>query len=86
MILPTKGIAPDQALLTVGARLLALLDRPKTVSRLWHEIQSRSGQPNDLRFDWFVLALDLLHMLGIVELEHGRLRKVVAPADTEGAP
>ena len=35
MILPTKGLALDRALLSVGAEVLRRLDRPKTVSRLW---------------------------------------------------
>jgi len=83
LILPTKGIAPDQALLTVGARLLQRLDRPKTVSRLWNEVRTPDHQPTQLRFDWFVLALDLLFMLGTVEMKQGTLRRIVASAEGE---
>lgn len=85
MILPTKGIAPEQALITVGGQLLRLLDRPKTVSRLWHEIRSQGARTSELRFDWFILALDLLHILGAIELDHGRIRKLTARRDAEGA-
>lgn len=83
MILPTKGIAPEQALLTIGGRLLVLLDRPKSVSRLWHEVRPQEGRGSELRFDWFVLALDLLYVLGAVELDRGRIRKVGARAEKE---
>lgn len=72
MILPTKGIAPNQALLTVGAMILRLLDRPKTVSRLWDEFRLHAVES---RFDWFVLGLDLLYLLGAIEMERGRVHK-----------
>lgn len=76
MILPTKGIAPEQALLTVGATVLSLLDRPKTVSRLWEDIRKHEAATVALRFDWFMLALDVLYMLGTIEMAQGRIRKI----------
>lgn len=79
MILPTKGIAPEQALLAVGARILKQLDRPKTVSRVWDEIRGLGTRRVELRFDWFVLALDLLYTLGAIEMAQGRLRRVAGP-------
>jgi ABC-3C biological conflict system middle component len=83
MILPTKGINADRALLSVGADILRLLDEPKTVSRLWDEARlTRIMRKTSatLSFDWFVLALDLLYALGIVELEQGRLVRRSASA------
>jgi hypothetical protein len=95
MILPTKHLREDQALIAVGAELLGLLDEPKTVSRLWDELRraraetattpaaNRPSQPQQpvqarstVPFDWFILALDLLYLLGAVELQRGRIRKV----------
>lgn len=75
MILPTKRLSPDKALITVGAEILRLLTEPKTVSRTWEEIrQSRKDREGDrLTYDWFVLALDLLYSLGALTLERGRL-------------
>lgn len=74
MILPTKRIHQDRALLAVGAEILRRLDEPKTVSRLWDEVQkayrSRSSSPT-LTYDWFVLSLDLLFAINIVALNHG---------------
>lgn len=83
MILPTKHISRERALLTVGARLLARLDFPKTVSALWEEV-SKPNTPGDkkkpaLRYDAFVLTLDLLYMLGAVHLQNGLLRRNKRP-------
>ncbi|HMV65752.1 MAG TPA: hypothetical protein PKA64_02785 [Myxococcota bacterium] len=83
MILPTKGIDPDRALLALGADVLRLLDEPKTISRVWEELAEAHADPqrSTLTFDWFVLSLDVLFALGIVSLERGRL----TPAP-QGAP
>jgi hypothetical protein len=75
MILPTKGIAPRKALISLGGEILELLDETKTVSRLWDDFRKRGEYHEDVTFDWFVLSLDLIFMLGAVELEHSRLRR-----------
>jgi hypothetical protein len=76
MILPTKGLAVDRALLSVGAEMLRRLDRPKTVSRLWEQMRHRqSSLLEAISYDWFLLALDLLYSLGAVDFEDGRLRR-----------
>lgn len=81
MILPTKHIRPSRALLAVGGDLLASLREPMTVSRLWDDVRSKRGDPGEpapINYDWFVLALDLLFILGAVELDRGLLRKTAA--------
>lgn len=75
MILPTKGIAPQQALVALGADVLRLLDESKTVSRLWSEFKGQEPRADAVTFDWFVLALDLLFVLGTVEFDRGRVRR-----------
>ncbi|MCY3690097.1 MAG: hypothetical protein OXI17_08205 [Gammaproteobacteria bacterium] len=78
MILPTKHILPDRALLGVGAEVLGVLKRPMTVSMLWDEIRSRRSvdEPNAvLDYRWFVLALDLLYIIGAVEFDRGLIQK-----------
>lgn len=78
MILPTKHIRPDRALLAVGGDLLLSLREPMTVSRLWDDFRSKRGDPGEpspINYDWFVLALDLLFMINAVELDRGLLRK-----------
>jgi hypothetical protein len=80
VILPTKHIHPDRALLAVGSNLLVLLREPMTVSRLWDDVRlkrGKVGEPAPINYDWFVLALDLLFMIGAVEIDRGLLRKAV---------
>lgn len=79
MILPSKHLSQDRALLTVGARILQRLQQPKTVSALWEEVP-RSGKEDSrlvstLSYDGFVLALDLLFLMGTIEMEDGLLAR-----------
>lgn len=81
MILPTKRLSQDRSLLYVGAEILRLVDEPKTVSRLWQELQSeRSAQSGlaPLTYDWFILALDLLFLINAIRVERGRIEKVAS--------
>lgn len=78
MILPTKRITAERSLLGIGGRVLQLLDEPRTVSRLWDEFKKHEQSTDSasrITYDWFVLALDLLFMLGAVSLEKGLLRR-----------
>lgn len=77
MIVATKGIHPRQALLTVGAQAITVLQEPQTVSATWTALSEYRKSLGDkpIGFDWFVLALDLAYVLGAVELgEDGLLR------------
>jgi hypothetical protein len=76
MILPTKGVALDRALLSIGAEILRRLDRPKTVSRLWELMRDRgSSLSGGIAYEWFSLSLDMLYMFGAVDLDDGRVRR-----------
>lgn len=78
MILPTKRIPQDRALLAVGADILGILEEPKTVSKVWDDLKSvRSSRlrGSTLSFDWFTLALAMLFMMGAITLDNGRLRR-----------
>ncbi len=79
MIVPTKGVEPDRALLAIGAEVLRLLDVPKTVSRVWAELRrsrEESSVETNLSFDWFVLSLDLLYAVGAIDFTRGQLEKI----------
>lgn len=79
MILPTKHMRTQRTLLGVGAEVIALLDQPKTVSRVWADLKKKRGEDDlKLSFDWFVLSLDLLFSIDAVELYRGRLQLKVA--------
>ena len=78
MILPTKHIRAERALIGVGAEILETLREPMTVSRLWDEVRrSRSiAFPHaPIDYNWFILALDLLFAMGTVETKRGILHK-----------
>jgi hypothetical protein len=79
MILPSKHLPQNRALLTVGAHVLRHLDRPKTVSAIWDELSRRDktnpGLLPSLTYDWFVLSLVLLFAVGAIELNQGLLTR-----------
>ena len=78
MILPTKHLAQDRAILTIGARILPSLEHPITVSALWEHLSLDSVSsisPNSIRYDSFVLALDLLFLMGTIQLNDGLLKR-----------
>lgn len=79
MILPSKHLHQDRALLTVGAQVLKCLDRPKTVSALWEEFHrgcvSNPNAAPRISYEWFVLALDLLYAIGAICLSNGLVSK-----------
>ncbi|MBO9401172.1 ABC-three component system middle component 6 [Shimia sp. R9_3] len=74
MILPTKHVRADRALIGVGGELLSLLNEPMTVSRLWDAIRERRSTATlnaPVEYTWFILALDFLFMIGAVEARRG---------------
>ncbi len=77
MLMPTKHIKTENALVGVGGEVLALLDEDKTVSRLFYDLQEwrRSNELSTVHFDWFLLAVDFLFSVGAVRFEEGVLKK-----------
>jgi hypothetical protein len=69
MILPSKHLSQEKALLTIGAELLKQLNRPKTVSAVWEQ----AHQTVSISYDWFILALDLLYTIDAIEIHSGLL-------------
>jgi hypothetical protein len=84
MILPTKGIPPQKALVSLGAEVLRLLTETKTVSRLWDDFRKSKEQGGEVTFDWFVLSLDLLFTLGIVEFEREGAQRTARRQEPRG--
>ena len=74
MLLPSKHLSADQALITWGAHVLALLARePKTVTRTWDEI--RVGLVTPISYEWFILTLDMLAAVDAIRFERGKLQR-----------
>lgn len=68
MILPSKHISQDQALIGVGAVLLKHIDKPQTVTSLWESVCAHVSIGT---FERFVLALDMLHITGVIAMKNG---------------
>jgi hypothetical protein len=73
MIAPDKHISIDSSLIGIGAAVLRELSDPRTVTSLW---ESCRQLPAIGTFHRFVLALDLLYLLGAVELRGGMIVRV----------
>ncbi|MFH1137889.1 MAG: ABC-three component system middle component 6 [Pseudomonadota bacterium] len=76
MILPSRHLSRNRALLTVGGAIIKCLAQPVTVSALWEEMRRSTDKQKDLpylRYDAFVLALDMLFLIGAIELKKGLL-------------
>ena len=72
MILPTKHINPLDSLLGIGALILERLKSKKTITQLWDETRDL---PQVATFERLVLGLDLLYMMGVIELDGGVIRR-----------
>lgn len=78
MILPTKHLPQDRALLSIGAEILGELTEPRSVSELWEAVREARGKNPSaapLSFDWFVLALNLLYAISAIDHNNGILRQ-----------
>jgi len=71
MILPTKHVRLEDSLIGIGAELLPMLDgSPSTMTTLWESYRSlREQTKRPIPYANFVLALDLLHIVGLVDLD-----------------
>lgn len=72
MILPSKHIPEDQALLGVGAVLLRYLERPQTVTSLWEKVRNSRAVGT---YERFLLSLILLHITDLVDLSQGLIHR-----------
>ena len=77
MLMPTKHIRTENALIGIGGDILMQLDTPKTVSRLFYDMKQFREQKKltVLQFDWFLLSLDFLYTVDAIRFELGLIRK-----------
>ena len=76
MILPTKHIRISESLIGLGGYLLKLLDKPMSIDNLWFKYTNYNNNkfPAYHHFDNVVLSVNLLFMMGIIEIkENGEL-------------
>ena len=76
MILPTKHIRISESLIGLGGYLLKLLNEPMTIDELWIKFSKYNNKkyPAYHNFDNLVLSLNLLFIIGIIEInDNGEL-------------
>ena len=77
MILPTKNIRPDRALLTLAGTVYDSLGSPRTVSGVWDDFRTQQ-EARPISYAFFILAVDLLFLMKLISLgEDGLLRRHV---------
>lgn len=60
------------SLIGTGSKILVELKVPQTVSSLWEKARAINEIKN---FEKFVLTLDFLYSIGLIELEEGIIRR-----------
>ena len=76
MILPTKNISPDRALLTLAGKVFQGLSTPRTVSGVWDDFRAQQ-QARPISYAFFILAVDLLFLMKLVMLDNdGLIRRL----------
>ena len=73
MILPGKHIKISKSILNVGSILLETIDNTQSITMLWSNLKSNHKIG---AFDKFILGLDFLFILGLVDYKEGIIRKV----------
>jgi hypothetical protein len=80
VILPTKYLPHERALLTIGGDILAQLEEPLTISELWERVRATRNTRDraaTLSFDWFILALSLLYAIAAIVYKDGVVRNEI---------
>lgn len=72
MILPNKMLKLRFSFLGAATLVLKELDQPQTVSFLWEKLKHH---PEIGAFGKFVLLLDFLYLLGLIEYDAGFLSR-----------
>ncbi len=70
MILPDKNIILQYSILGSGSIILKELRTPETVSSLWEKLKNKREIQS---FEKFVLTLDFLFTVNIIEFQNGLL-------------
>lgn len=83
LLLPTKGVSPERALLTIGSEILENLRNPMSISALWesfNDSHSRDNGTTRITFDWFSLAVSTLYAIKLIEeTDAGYIKRANVP-------
>lgn len=70
MIMPSKYLREDEALIGVSAALLPLIENNGSLTALWESAKKNNAVGS---FERFILALDFLYLLGLVDLHNNKI-------------
>lgn len=73
MIMPSKYLREDEALIGVSAVLLPLVEKDGNLTAIWESAKKLDSIGS---FERFILALDFLYLLGLVDLHNNKLLRV----------
>lgn len=73
MILPDKSITLSYSLVGIGSHILNELTISQTISSLWERVKNHEEINT---FEKFVLSLDFLYTIGLIELKDGIVRRI----------
>lgn len=73
MIMPNKYLKEEDTLLGASAVIFENLSKQQSISELWDKVREDKSVYN---FERFILSLDLLYMLNLIELNNNKLMRV----------
>ena len=73
MIMPSKYLREDEALIGISAALLPLVENNGNLTALWESAKKIDAIGS---FERFILALDVLYLLGLVDLHNNKIVRV----------
>ena len=73
MIMPSKYLREDEALIGISAALLPLVENNGNLPALWDSTKKITAVGS---FERFILALDFLYLLGLVDLHKNKIVRV----------
>jgi hypothetical protein len=75
MILPDKYIPQNETILGLGAKMLSLLSGRYNACSVNYLLNEMLKYKELATYERFVLTLDFLYMLGLIEVENGVIRR-----------
>lgn len=73
MIMPSKYLREDEALIGISAALLPLVENNGNLPALWDSAKKITTVGS---FERFILALDFLYLLGLVDLHNNKIVRI----------
>jgi hypothetical protein len=78
MILPTKHLRTESSLIYVGGIVQnTIVGRALSIDQLWYQVKNKykTETKKDITYDWFILSLNMLYIIGLVDFEKGKIKE-----------